>query len=167
MRLIIAAYLKHLNKMNEHLADGDPSQLESQNLEHLNEDSAEDASDTDSVLLEKQQRIHVTASTKEEMRLHLLAKKRKDGRIAQAGLLEKYHEQKLHRKELAKLGYRAKNDSNNEKTLMGGINDFLATVQQKQNAIFETGRESEKQHEAMKVYQRIFKRERQEAEALA
>ena len=156
--------------MNQRQVDGgggDPSQqLDSQNLEHLNEDSAEDASDSSSALLEKQRRLHVSAGTKEQMRRHLLAQKREGGGVAQADLIEQYQREKQRRKEMAKLGYRARNKSN-EKSLMGGVNEFLATVKQKQNAIFETGSEAEKQHEALKIYQRIYKQERQEAEALA
>lgn len=65
------------------------------------------------------------------------------------------------------LGYKQKTINDNEKTMMGGIREFISTIDPRQNMIFETGRHSEKQHEAIKIYKGIFKHEKIGAKNLA
>ena len=47
--------------------------------------------------------------------------------------------------------------------MMGGIDDFLATITEKQNYIIETGLETEKRREAYNIYDRIYSIENSEA----
>ena len=67
---------------------------------------------------------------------------------------------------MVKLGYKISRQEYAD-TMMGGINDFLETITEKQNTILETGRESEKLHEALKIYEKIYKDENNEAQTQA
>ena len=49
---------------------------------------------------------------------------------------------------------------------MGGINEFISSIDNKKNIIMETGRESNKHHVAHKIYEKIYKDERKKAAEL-